>query len=107
VSSSRGCWVFTRLTCQRLGEGAAGEGENSVQSRLSLAAAGMETAHYAGAMSPEESPQNRRPEVDPEDLRMHGDAALRLANDLGPGEISTWANLVNSAASMAEIEDQD
>jgi hypothetical protein len=38
---------------------------------------------------------------------MHGDAALRLANDLGPGEISTWANLVNSAASMAEIEDKD
>ncbi len=68
-------------------------------------AAGMDADHYADAMSPEESSQNRQPEVDPEDLRKHGDAALRLANDLRPGETSTWANLVNSAVSMAEIED--
>jgi len=49
----------------------------------------------------------RPPEVDPEDLRKYNDAALRLAHDLAPGEWVRWADLVNTAASMAEIEDQD
>ena len=60
---------------------------------------------YACGMSSEE---DRPPEVDPEDLRKHGDAARRLADDLTrPGESARWADLVNTAASMAEIEDQD
>jgi hypothetical protein len=45
------------------------------------------------------------PEVDPEDLRKHGDKAVRLADDLAPGEVVRWADLVNTAASMADIED--
>jgi hypothetical protein len=56
--------------------------------------------------SPEES-ERWAPEVDPEDLRNHGEAALRLARDLARGESVRWADLVNTAASMAEIEDQD
>ena len=44
------------------------------------------------------------PEVDPEDLRKHGTDALRLVHDLGPGESIRWADVVNTAASMAEIE---
>jgi hypothetical protein len=51
--------------------------------------------------------RNRPPEVDPEDLHKHGDAALRLMRDLAPGESARWADLVNTAASMAEIEEQD
>ena len=43
-------------------------------------------------------------EVHPEDLCKHGDAALRLLRDLGPGESVRWADAVNTAASMAEIE---
>ncbi len=58
-------------------------------------------------MSPEESSQNRQPEVDPEDLGKYDDAALRLARDLAPGESARWADLVNTAASMGEIEEQD
>ena len=56
-------------------------------------------------MSPQTSAQGQPPEVDPEDLRKHGDKALRLVHDLAPGESARWANLVNTAASMAEIED--
>jgi hypothetical protein len=44
------------------------------------------------------------PEVDPEDLRNHGDAALRLVHDLAPGENIRWADAVNTAATMAEAE---
>jgi len=62
---------------------------------------------YAGGMSLEEDHQDRLPEVDPEDLSKHGAAALRLANDLAPGESVRWADLVNTATSMAEVEDQD
>lgn len=58
-------------------------------------------------MSPEESFQSRQPEVDPEDLGKYGDAALRLAHDLAPGESARWVDLVNTAASMGEIEEQD
>lgn len=56
-------------------------------------------------MSPQVDPQNQPPEVDPEDLRKYGDAAVRLAQDLAPGELVRWADLANTAASMAEIED--
>jgi hypothetical protein len=56
-------------------------------------------------MYPEVNPQSQPPEVDPEDLRKHGVKALRMARDLAPGESVRWANLVNTAASMAEIED--
>jgi hypothetical protein len=61
---------------------------------------------YAGRMRLGEDPQNPPPEVDPEDLRKHGGAAVRLVHDLAPGESARWADLVNTAASMAEIEDQ-
>ncbi len=37
----------------------------------------------------------------------YDDAALRLARDLAPGESARWADLVNTAASMGEIEEQD
>lgn len=70
-------------------------------------AAGIDADHYAGAMSPEEISQNRQPEVDPEDLRKYDGAALRLAHDLAHGESARWADLVNTAASMGEIEEQD
>lgn len=61
---------------------------------------------YFGGMSTQTGPpQGRPPEVEPEDLRKHGDKALRLAHDLAPGESARWADLVNTAASMAEIED--
>jgi hypothetical protein len=56
------------------------------------------------------SPEDRAPrlpEVDPEDLRKYDEAARRLANDLAPGESANWADLVNTAASMGEIEEQD
>lgn len=69
---------------------------------------GIDSGHYAGAMSPpEESSRNQQPEVDPEDLREYADAALRLAHDLARGESARWADLVNTAASMGEIEEQD
>jgi hypothetical protein len=45
------------------------------------------------------------PEVDPEDLRKHGDKAVRLVHDLGPGDSVRWADAVNTAASLAEAED--
>lgn len=45
------------------------------------------------------------PEVDPEDLRQHADKGVRLLGDLAPGESIRWADAVNTAASMAEIED--
>lgn len=45
------------------------------------------------------------PEVTPEDLAKYNDAAIRLAQDVAPGETARWANLVNSAASMGELED--
>ena len=57
-------------------------------------------------MSPEEGSKDHAPEVDPEDLREYGDAALHLARTLNPGESVRWADLVNTAASMAEIEGQ-
>lgn len=50
-------------------------------------------------------PESLPPEVRPEDLHKHGDEAVRLARDLARGESSRWADLVNTAASMAEIED--
>lgn len=50
---------------------------------------------------------HRPPEVDPEDLRKYNDAALQLLEDLPPGDTYRWADLVNTAASMAEVEDQD
>jgi hypothetical protein len=58
-------------------------------------------------VSSEGSSQNQQPEVNPEDLRKYGGAALRLAHDLAPGESARWADLVNTAASMDEIEEQD
>ncbi len=70
-------------------------------------AADIDADHYAGAMSREESSQSRQPKVVPEDLRKYGGVAVRLAYDLASGETSTWANLVNTAASMGEIEEQD
>jgi transcriptional regulator with XRE-family HTH domain len=51
------------------------------------------------------SEEGRSSEVSAEDLRKHGDKALRLAHDLAPGESARWADLVNTAASIAEIED--
>jgi hypothetical protein len=56
------------------------------------------------------SPEDRAPrlpEVDPEDLRKYDEAARRLASDLAPGESVRWADLVNTAASMGEIEKRD
>jgi hypothetical protein len=47
----------------------------------------------------------RRPEVDPEDLRKYDAAAQQLARDLAPGESVRWADLVNTAASMGDVED--
>jgi hypothetical protein len=44
------------------------------------------------------------PEVSPEDLSKYNDAAIRLTKDLAPGESARWADLVNTAASMAELE---
>ena len=32
---------------------------------------------------------------------------MRLAHDLARGQTTTWTNLVNTAASMAEIEEQN
>lgn len=49
----------------------------------------------------------RQPEVEPEDLRKHGDEALLLVRDLHPGESIRWADAVNTTASIAEIEEQD
>lgn len=46
------------------------------------------------------------PEVDPEDLRKHDGKAVRLAHDLASGEVVRWADLVNTATSMADIEDE-
>ncbi len=58
-------------------------------------------------MSLGDNSQDRKPEVDPEALRKYGDKALRLTQDLAPGESARWADLVNTAASMGEIEEQD
>jgi hypothetical protein len=44
--------------------------------------------------------------VTPEDLVKHNNAAIKLAQDLAPGELARWADLVNTAASMAEVEDE-
>jgi hypothetical protein len=44
------------------------------------------------------------PEVTAEDLEKHGAAALRMMYDLAPGEFARWADLVNTAASMSDIE---
>ena len=52
------------------------------------------------------SPMNQPTEVDPEDLRMYNDEAVMLAYDLAPGESSRWADLVNTAASMGEIHNE-
>jgi hypothetical protein len=45
------------------------------------------------------------PEVVPDDLKKRGAAALRLLDDLAPGESIRWADAVNTAASMAEAEE--
>ena len=45
-------------------------------------------------------------EVTPEDLAKYNDAAIMLAYDLAPGESASWANLVNTAASMGEINNE-
>jgi hypothetical protein len=45
------------------------------------------------------------PEVTPEDLAKYNDAAIKLAEDLAPGESARWADLVNTAVSMAEVEE--
>jgi hypothetical protein len=42
--------------------------------------------------------------VNPEDLAKYGDAAIQLARSLPPDTYS-WGILVNSAASMAGVED--
>ena len=47
------------------------------------------------------------PEVTSEDLAKYNDAAIKLAHDLAPGESVRWADLVNTAASMAEVEDDE
>jgi hypothetical protein len=44
------------------------------------------------------------PEVTPEDLAEFNDAAIQLARTLPPGTYR-WGSLVNTAASMAEVED--
>jgi hypothetical protein len=46
------------------------------------------------------------PEVTPEDLAKYNDEAIMLAYDLAPGESAMWANLVNTAASMGEIHNE-
>lgn len=56
-------------------------------------------------MSEQPAPEGEPPEVDPEDLRKHGDNAVRLVHDLRPGESIRWADAVNTAASMADLED--
>jgi hypothetical protein len=45
-------------------------------------------------------------EVTPEDLAKYNDAAIMLAYDLAPEESASWANLVNAAASMGEINNE-
>jgi len=47
------------------------------------------------------------PEVHPEDLLRHDSAAHQLAHDLAPGESARWADLVNTAASMADLEESE
>jgi hypothetical protein len=49
---------------------------------------------------------SQTPEVDPEDLRKYNDEAIMLAHDLAPGESARWADLVNTAASMGEIDNE-
>lgn len=56
------------------------------------------------AMTSRKGPEDHPPEVDPKDLRRYGKAAIGLAADLAPGESARWADLVNTAASMGEIE---
>ena len=46
------------------------------------------------------------PEVTPEDLAKYNDAAIELAHDLAPGESARWADLVNTAASMGKIHNE-
>jgi hypothetical protein len=41
-------------------------------------------------------------EMTPEDLAKYNTAAIRLAQDLAPGESARWADLVNTAASMGK-----
>ena len=47
------------------------------------------------------------PEVTPEDLAKYNGEAIKLARDLKPGERAKWADLVNSAASMGEIHNEE
>ncbi len=46
------------------------------------------------------------PKVTPEDLAKYNDAAIQLARSLPPGTYR-WGALVNTAASMAEVEDDE
>jgi hypothetical protein len=46
------------------------------------------------------------PEVTPEDLAKYNNAAIMLAYDLAPEESASWASLVNAAASMEEINNE-
>jgi hypothetical protein len=47
------------------------------------------------------------PEVTPEDVAKYNDEAIMLAHDLAPGEGARWADLVNTAASMGEIHNEE
>ena len=66
---------------------------------------GSGPAAKLGRMVREESPRGWLPEVDPEDLTKYGDAALRMVDGLSRGESVRWANLVNTAASMADVDE--
>ena len=44
------------------------------------------------------------PEVDPEDLKNHGEKAKQHVYDLQPGEAIRWADAVNTQASMTGLE---
>ncbi len=46
------------------------------------------------------------PEVSPEDLVNHGDKALQLVHELQPGESIRWADAVNAAARMDELDSE-
>jgi hypothetical protein len=46
------------------------------------------------------------PEVTPEDLAKYNNEAIMLAYDLVPGESARWADLVNTAASMGEVHNE-
>jgi hypothetical protein len=47
-----------------------------------------------------------RPEVDLEDLAKYGDAAIQLVHDIKFGETIRWADAVNTAASMDDLENE-